>query len=73
VALAVTTTTSTFSNSGSSRMGGIVAFLRLAIQEIVSTETSLTQSSGASESDLIARILAQLTPFIQQTVSLSLT
>ncbi len=40
-----------------------------AVQRVVTTETS----SASSDSDLVSRILSQLTPFIRQTVSSSLS
>merc|ERR1712168_1776412 len=42
-------------------------------KKVVSTASVEASSSGSSDSDLVARIIAQLSPFIKETVSSSLS
>ena len=66
------TRTTTSNNINSGLVGSVVRRIAPAVQRVVTTETSSSSSSN-NNGDLVARILAQLTPFIRQTVSNSLT
>ena len=52
----------------------VVQQVRPAVQRVVTTTTSSSSanSAAADDGDLVARIIAQLTPFIRQTVTSSL-
>lgn len=58
------------SAAGSAAIRPVIQTIEPVVQNVVRQET--VSSSSSDDSDLVARIISQLTPFIQETVSTSL-